>query len=105
MADSLISSNSSSQEIQMKMSIKNENNKNRLMSTNFVKIPDALLEIQQIEQQQKFLCQQINQIDREQQQLEDLLDQLRSMKSNQNSKYNSRLSERSYSSDSDSDVE
>lgn len=77
-ADSSENSPSSKEIIPMN----NETNKYRIIPQNSSEIPNEILEIQQIEYEQRLIRERINRVDEEKQRLQDLLNLLQSTKSN-----------------------
>lgn len=101
---SSLSSINSSSDKQMNIN-KDEINKSRIIPQNSYKIPDEILEIQQIEYEQHLINEEINRIDAEKQRLQDLLNLLQSMKSNDRKKQTKQYRRRLPSIDSDSEYE
>jgi hypothetical protein len=66
--------------------INGETYKYRIIPQNSCEIPNEILEIQQIEYEQRLIVDQINRIDEEKQRLQDLLNLLQSTKSNNRKK-------------------
>ena len=86
-------------------SINDTTNKCRHISTNACKIADELLEIQQIEYEQRLIVEQINRVDLQKQQLQEVLKRLRSTNANRKKKPSNRYNRRTQSTDSNSDFE
>jgi len=101
---SSLSSINSSSDKQMNIN-KDEINKSRIIPQNSYKISDEILEIQQIEYEQNLINEEINHIDAEKQKLQDLLNLLQSMKSNDRKKQTKQYRHRLQSIDSNSESE
>ncbi len=85
--------------------IKTETNKTRILPTNSCEILDELLEIQQIEYEQRLILEEINRIDIEKQRLQNLLNLLQSSKANDRKKPKKSRHRRFQNSDSSSDCD
>jgi hypothetical protein len=105
MASSCTSSSINSSSDKEMNIIKGTTNKCRIIPQNSSEISDEILEIQQIEYEQRLIIEEINRIDAEKKRLQDLLNLLQSTKSNDRKKNTKKHRRRLQRLDSNSECE